>query len=384
MDPHAVLGVARGASDKEIKAAYRAAAMRWHPDRNASMDAAAASVAAEQFKRVSDAYERLRRGDGHGVGVRAGASSRYQQNDGRGRYYGGTDDPFGFRAREHVTGNARRRVDRNLRVLYVSLAFLGMTIYLAPTAPSPAEMSRARRRREASTRKRASSRFSSSSSSSSSSTTITDKATNRLALGSPLFAAEADVAGSSRDRYLGESELRASLSSRGGGEEGADAPEWARGGYAGRGIRRRVLPYHARGRGRMRSRHVEYAGADVGADVRAADADDDDETNDDGTSTRCARCGHALPLVRRCPICGAPTTRPDSVVVVTRVPTGVPTGVPARVPIADAQDTGSNVGRGRERARAAAAAAAAEPPKPTEEPDEENAKRTRPPRDEND
>jgi hypothetical protein len=49
----------------------------------------------------------------------------------------------------------------------------------------------------------------------------------------------------------------------------------------------------------------------------------------------------------------------------------VPTGVPARVPIADAQDTGSNVGRGRERARAAAAAAAAaattaEPPKPAE------------------
>ncbi|EEH55772.1 uncharacterized protein MICPUCDRAFT_18794, partial [Micromonas pusilla CCMP1545] len=59
MDPHAVLGVARGASDEEIKAAYRAAAMRWHPDRNASMDAAAASVAEERFKRVSDAYERL-------------------------------------------------------------------------------------------------------------------------------------------------------------------------------------------------------------------------------------------------------------------------------------------------------------------------------------
>jgi hypothetical protein len=329
------------------------------------MDAAAASVAEERFKRVSDAYERLSGGNGHGAGV-GGASSRYQ-NHGRGqtgrresgRYYGGADDPFGFRAREHVTGDTRRRVDRNLRVLYVSLAFVGMAIYLAPTAPSPAEMSRARRRREASTRKREASRFSSSSSSSSSSTsTVVDKATNRLALGSPLFAAGAS---SDRDRYLGESELRASL--RGGGEEG---PEWASGGYAGRGIRRRVLPYHARGRGRMRSRHAE----DVRADARGADADDDDEARD-AISTRCARCGHELPLVRRCPVCGAPTTRPDSVVVATRAPTGVPTGVPARVPIADAQDTGSNVGRGRERARAAAAAAAAaaataEPPKPAE------------------
>eukprot|EP00227_Mantoniella_beaufortii_P007653 CAMPEP_0197594790 /NCGR_PEP_ID=MMETSP1326-20131121/21429_1 /TAXON_ID=1155430 /ORGANISM="Genus nov. species nov., Strain RCC2288" /LENGTH=32 /DNA_ID= /DNA_START= /DNA_END= /DNA_ORIENTATION= len=32
MDPHAVLGVARGASEAELKAAYRKAALRWHPD----------------------------------------------------------------------------------------------------------------------------------------------------------------------------------------------------------------------------------------------------------------------------------------------------------------------------------------------------------------
>lgn len=52
-DPHKVLGVHRGASLQEVKAAYRSMAMQCHPDRNSG------SHAAIQFKAVSEAYNHL-------------------------------------------------------------------------------------------------------------------------------------------------------------------------------------------------------------------------------------------------------------------------------------------------------------------------------------
>lgn len=51
---YVILGVSKSATDKEIKAAYRKLAMRWHPDRNAG------SVEAEEkFKKIKEAYEVL-------------------------------------------------------------------------------------------------------------------------------------------------------------------------------------------------------------------------------------------------------------------------------------------------------------------------------------
>ena len=53
-DPYQVLGVARGASDAEIKKAYRKLAKENHPDRNADN-----AKALERFKEANSAYEML-------------------------------------------------------------------------------------------------------------------------------------------------------------------------------------------------------------------------------------------------------------------------------------------------------------------------------------
>ena len=52
-DPYQTLGVARGASEADIKKAYRKLARQWHPDVNSAPEAQ------ERFAEVSEAYEVL-------------------------------------------------------------------------------------------------------------------------------------------------------------------------------------------------------------------------------------------------------------------------------------------------------------------------------------
>ena len=54
-DYYHTLGVSRGASDAEIKTAYRKQAMTYHPDRNNG-----AKEAEEKFKAITEAYDVLR------------------------------------------------------------------------------------------------------------------------------------------------------------------------------------------------------------------------------------------------------------------------------------------------------------------------------------
>jgi len=53
MDYYELLGIKKGASDTEIKAAYRKQALHWHPDRNKNQGAS------EKFKEINKAYEVL-------------------------------------------------------------------------------------------------------------------------------------------------------------------------------------------------------------------------------------------------------------------------------------------------------------------------------------
>lgn len=53
------MGVANGASDDEIRKAYRKMALLWHPDKHATNGDDAKLVAEKTFKDISESYEIL-------------------------------------------------------------------------------------------------------------------------------------------------------------------------------------------------------------------------------------------------------------------------------------------------------------------------------------
>lgn len=66
MDPYSVLGVRPGTSEKEIAAAYRDAAKRWHPDRGAGEEAEV------RMAEINAAYDLVRAAAQHEVPRREG------------------------------------------------------------------------------------------------------------------------------------------------------------------------------------------------------------------------------------------------------------------------------------------------------------------------
>lgn len=109
-DYYEVLGIGRGASEDEIRKAYRRLALQFHPDRNKDPNAA------EQFKEVKEAYEVLSDAEKRSLYDRFGhaAGERGFTNGGFGGFGGfGIEDIFeSFFGAAAGTGGRRARVQR--------------------------------------------------------------------------------------------------------------------------------------------------------------------------------------------------------------------------------------------------------------------------------
>ena len=116
-DYYDTLGVAKNASDDDIKKAYRKLAMKHHPDRNQGDSAKAAE---EKVKEAKEAYEMLSDEQKRAAYDQYGHAG-VDPNRGGGpgaEGFGGFAEAFGTRAAAAI------RVDAGMAILVVSRAFL--------------------------------------------------------------------------------------------------------------------------------------------------------------------------------------------------------------------------------------------------------------------
>jgi molecular chaperone DnaJ len=105
-DYYEVLGVAKNASEQEIKQAYRKLAMKYHPDKNQGEKAAE-----EKFKEVSEAYEMLsdpQKRSSYDQFGHAGVDQNYRQPGGQAGGFGNFSDIF-----DDLFGGGSRRQQKS-------------------------------------------------------------------------------------------------------------------------------------------------------------------------------------------------------------------------------------------------------------------------------
>src|SRR3990167_2844047 len=115
-DYYEVLGVARNASDEDLKKAYRRAAQKFHPDRNPGDKAAEAS-----FKEAKEAYEVLSDGGKRRIYDQHGHAA-FENGMGGGNPGGGfhdVNDIFGYIFGDIFGGGRQRGPRRGADLRYV-------------------------------------------------------------------------------------------------------------------------------------------------------------------------------------------------------------------------------------------------------------------------
>ena len=111
MDPYQVLGVSRGASDEEIKKAYRNLSRKYHPDANINNPNKA--QAEEKFKQVQQAYDQIMKEKQQGSNY-GGYSNSYGGNGYGGSAYEGFGG-FGSGFGGYYNGNAYQEENSRLQ-----------------------------------------------------------------------------------------------------------------------------------------------------------------------------------------------------------------------------------------------------------------------------
>ncbi len=114
-DPFEILGVQRGASDEEIKNAYRALAKKYHPD-NYDDDNPLKDVANEKMQDINWAYDEIQRLRAENKNTYSGAGTYYQSYSGNNQH---SADPLYVEVRDDI--NRHRFADAERKLLDVMI-----------------------------------------------------------------------------------------------------------------------------------------------------------------------------------------------------------------------------------------------------------------------